>query len=260
MQYQYHNRWRLKIAGVILTSDERQRGGNMDGRDLPGMASRRASRRIGRMYTVGWKHGGNEYVGYVCNISATGFCLRTRHLQSPGFSAGFTISGAAHDVKVKAQVVWSREIQVESEVGCWHEMGLTVDNDPGRDYLALVSEVVVPVESEKRRHPRFHHTVRVLVHSTAGVFQSHSFDVSRTGLFILGDRFPAEGEKVKLEMHLPGNAEPVVVRAQVARMVGIDREPRPTGFGVELLDMSEGEKIIFLNYLGIVKELNDYSC
>ena len=230
----------------------------MDGRDLLKDKSRRTNRRIGRMYTVSWVSGGEKQVGYICNISACGFCLRTRKVQKPGTVSDFRITNGGGDATAKALVVWSRQIQVESEVGLWHEMGLTLEGEAPDDYLRLVREVVVPKKDEKRRHPRFNHTVRVNVHCTAGTFVSHSYDVSRSGLFILGDRFPAEGEMVKLELHLPGNAEAVVVRALAKRCVGVDREPVPPGFGVELLDLTEGEKSVFLNYLGIVKELNDY--
>jgi len=204
---------------------------------------------------VRWKWSGADELGYVCNLSSTGFCVRTRQIHSPGFRQEFSLALEGEDVVVEAKVVWTRQVQIESEYGAWHEMGLALVGSVPKGYARLLGLAANP-QDERRDSQRYPQAVSVKVISTAGEFSSHSIDVSRSGLFIQADRYPAVGEQVRLEMDLPGNAQPVCVKAEVVRAVWHDDDTRPGGFAVQFTELSDSETSAFLNYLRIVKELN----
>ena len=204
---------------------------------------------------VRWKWSGADELGYVCNLSSTGFCVRTRQIHAPGFRQLFSLSLAGEDVEVEAKVVWTRQVQIESEFGAWHEMGLALVGAAPAEFARLVGRVAAP-DDERRTSPRYPQAVSVKIISTAGEFRSHSIDVSKGGLFIQADRYPAVGEQVRLEMDLPGNVDPVCVKAEVVRAIWQDNDTRPSGFAVRFRELSDAETAAFLNYLKIVKELN----
>jgi hypothetical protein len=100
--------------------------------------ARRIHRRVGCALSARWSYAGAQEVGCVQNLSMSGFCLRTRSIHPPGFTAVFEIYDARDQVCVEARVTWAREIQAESSAGLWHEMGLALAGDPPAPYQRLV--------------------------------------------------------------------------------------------------------------------------
>lgn len=104
----------------------------------PSPESRRTDRRVGCALAARWQFGGVTEIGYVQNLSLRGFGLRSRTIHPPGFVALFTLGGDGTAVSVEARVMWSRQIQVESPVGPWHEMGLVLQGEPTTGFHQLV--------------------------------------------------------------------------------------------------------------------------
>jgi hypothetical protein len=225
--------------------------------DLPfgfDKGNRRVDNRSDCALAIRWKSGEGSELGYVSNLSPDGFCLRTRRLLAPGFAGRFTISRDAGDVEVMATVVWVRQLQVESHIAAWHEMGMRLSTPISSDYGALLAAVANPVE-ERRTNRRFSHNLLVIITSGSRIFRTQSVDVSKGGVLFLSDELPEMGAQIAIEMHLPGTSNPIHVRAEVVRLVEICEESGVRGFAVRLLGLGNGEERMFINYLKIAKEL-----
>jgi hypothetical protein len=199
-------------------------------------------------------HHGTVELGYATNLSFTGFCMRTRQIHPPGFKHAFTLSSDDKEAVVEARVHWTRQLQVESHVNSWHEMGLELAGPPSSDYLALLRKVESPPE-ERRIYRRFPHYMNVTVKKGKRSFEATSVDISQKGLLVVCEDPLGPGDNIVLGLQLPGTAEPVSIKAKVVRTIGGGPE-EGHGFAVQFQGFSEGEERMFLNYLRIVKELH----
>lgn len=225
--------------------------------DLPlrfDKANRRFERRSDCALAVRWSTPEGRELGYVSNLSPGGFCLRTRHLHSPGYEGTFVISPESGDVTVGATVAWVRQLQVESHIAAWHEMGMRLVAPIASGYTSLLGAVENPVE-ERRTNRRFSHNLQVRITHEGQTFRTQSVDISRSGLLFLSDDMPPLNSEIAIEMLLPGTSAPVHVRALVVRRVEDAAESTVRGFAVRFLDLSKGEERMFINYLKIAKEL-----
>lgn len=72
--------------------------------------------------------------------------------------------------------------------------------------------------------------------------ESHTFNVSAGGMFVETSNPLPPGEKIKLKMSLPNDAQPIHCQAQVA-WINTTASPinksHPTGMGVEFLDLKD---------------------
>lgn len=228
----------------------------MKGRMLFPITSRRGQDRFTCALAVSWNHGGNSELGYATNLSPEGFCLRTRQIHEPGFAHTFHISCDEGEVTVGARVLWTRQLQVESHVNAWHEMGLTLDGTSQSDYLQLLNRVQTPPD-ERRIHRRFAHSMVVKVRGPRGEFRAHSVDVSKQGVLFLSDTLPETGTTIDMEMRMSGTAASVKLKAQVVRVISTEAHNKVNGFAVRFLGFSKEEEKTFINYLKIVRELHD---
>jgi hypothetical protein len=220
-------------------------------------SSRRCGVRHDCALAVRWKHGGMRELGYATNLSLVGFCLRTRQLHRPGFDGEFVLSRDAGDVAVHARVVWVRQLQVESHVAAWHEMGLRLEEPVPDGYLTLVQDVESP-PVERRQFRRFSHSLVFRIKCAQGTFRARSVDISKNGVLFLSDELPAVDELIEVEMKLPGTAAPVTLQAVVVRRVD-DPDEKVRGFAVRFHGLEKGEEQMFINYLKIVKELRSFA-
>jgi len=220
--------------------------------------SRRGQNRFTCALAVSWNHGRGTELGYATNLSPDGFCVRTRQIHEPGFSQDFNLSCDEGDVVVGARVLWSRQLQVESHVNAWHEMGLALHGAPPADYLQLLNRVQTPPD-ERRNHRRFSHSMVVKVRSPMGDFEARSVDVSKRGVLFLSDVLPELDSMVDMEMRMPGTAQPVLLKAQVVRVISTEAHNKVNGFAVRFLGFTKGEERTFINYLKIVRELHDFT-
>ena len=225
--------------------------------DLPirfDKANRRHDSRSDCALAVRWNSGAGSELGYVSNLSPSGFCLRTRHLHPAGFIGTFTISRDAGDVEVEAAVAWVRQLQVESHIASWHEMGMRLQTPIPADYVALLKAVANPVE-ERRTYRRFSHNLLVVVTGGSWTLRTQSVDVSKGGVLFMSDELPDMGAQLAIEMHLPGTSNPIHVKAEVVRIIEGSRDNGVRGFAVRFVGLGEGEERMFINYLKIAKEL-----
>jgi len=224
------------------------------GFDFPS-ASRRSHKRISCALAVRWTYGDAVGLGYASNLSFNGFCLRTRQLPAPGFAAEFILSSKWGDVEVRARVVWTRQLQVESHVNAWHEMGLELEGGGSPEYLELLKKTDKP-PIERREHSRVSHSMSVRFKCGRQTFTASSLDVSRRGLLILCDSPPDVGDRISVILALPGTTEPVTLRADVVRHVDYGTDEPHKAFAVRFHGLGAGEERMFINYLKIVRELH----
>jgi hypothetical protein len=225
--------------------------------DLPfcfDKVNRRLDARFDCALAVRWRAGQGRELGYVSNLSLSGFCLRTRKLHRPGFSTRFTVSRDSGDVHVLGTVAWVRQLQVESHVAAWHEMGIRLESPVAADYTELLSGVSSP-EQERRHFRRFSHSLVVRITYEGRTFRAHSVDISNSGVLFLCDDLPPLDATVAIDMRLPGTSTPVQMEAQVVRRVEGDPDDKVRGFAVRFLNLGKGEEQMFINYLKIAREL-----
>jgi Tfp pilus assembly protein PilZ len=203
---------------------------------------------------IRWVFDGNAELGYATNVSFNGFCIRTRQIHEPGFMQRFVISAENGEIPLMGRVAWTRQLQVESHINAWHEMGIELIGEPPARYLDLVRSLAHP-GWDRRQHQRFAATLALKVKRAGVLLEAQAVDVSRTGLYIESDVVPEAGEQLGLLLRLPGNAQPVELSARVVRSPSAG-SCQTGGFAVQLLDFSEREERMFLNYLKIVHEIN----
>jgi len=203
---------------------------------------------------IRWVFDGSGELGYATNISFNGFCIRTRQIHEPGFTQRFMITTEAGEIALMGRVAWTRQLQVESHINAWHEMGVELIGEPPSRYLDLVRSLAHP-GWDRRVHQRFAAKLALKVRRAGQVLEAQAVDVSRTGLYIESDVVPETGEQLGLLLRLPGNVQPVEFSARVVRSPSAGSCPAG-GFAVQLLDFSEREERMFLNYLKIVHEIN----
>ncbi len=203
---------------------------------------------------IRWVFDGSAELGYATNVSFNGFCIRTRQIHEPGFTQRFVISAETGEIPLMGRVAWTRQLQVESHINAWHEMGIELIGEPPARYLDLVRSLAQP-GWDRRLHQRFAASLSMKVRRGGDVMEAQAVDVSRTGLYIESEMTPEAGEQLGLLLRLPGNAQPVELSARVVRSATAGTCPAG-GFAVQLLDFSEREERMFLNYLKIVHEIN----
>ena len=223
---------------------------------LPGI-SRRGHKRSSCALAVRWTHGAAVELGYASNLSIRGFCLRTRQLHSPGYAQLFTVSFDGGEVAMRARVVWSRELQVESHIMTWHEMGLQFVDKPSAEYFELLKRVENP-PVERRRHRRLTHAVSVEIKHRGTTYLARSLDVSPKGLLIVSPFLPKQRDDITVTMKLPGTAAPTILQAQVVRHIEHESVDESSAFAIQFQGLSEEEERMFINYLRIVKELGSF--
>jgi len=224
----------------------------------PPTASRRIQGRFNCALAVRWQRGGVNELGYISNLSLSGFCLRTRQIHQPGYRQSFVLSSDAGDVEVEAQVLWTRQLQIESHVNAWHEMGMNLAGAPSPEYVALFKSVENP-PVERRRRRRFTHNLSALIRREVGEFEAKSVDVSEDGLLFVSDHLPREDERLTILLRLPGTRDPVEMKCRVVRLVDSAFDDKLSGFAVRFSGLSEAEEQMFINYLRIVKELHCFA-
>ncbi|MBM4355492.1 MAG: hypothetical protein FJ109_17170 [Deltaproteobacteria bacterium] len=206
---------------------------------------------------IRWTFDGGGELGYATNVSFNGFCIRTRQIHEPGFTQRFVVTVDEGEIPLMGRVAWTRQLQVESHINAWHEMGIELIGEPPPRYLDLVRSLAQP-GWDRRLHQRFAATLALKVRRGGQLVEAQAVDVSRTGLYIESEVTPGAGEQLGLLLRLPGNAQPLELNARVVRSPSAGSCP-PGGFAVQLLDFSEREERMFLNYLKIVHEINSLS-
>lgn len=225
--------------------------------DLPfrfDKANRRLVDRSDCALAARWRTGDVSQLGYVSNLSPGGFCLRTRHLHSPGFASMFVIARDAEDVEVRATVAWVRQLQVESHVAAWHEMGMRLQSPIPAGYSALLDAVQNPA-IERRASRRYSQSLQVTVSMAGRTLATQSVDVSQSGVFFIADAPPLLNSEVSIGLRLPGAESPLQIKGLVARRVLGDANQQVSGFAVQFVDLGEAEERTFINYLKIAREL-----
>jgi uncharacterized protein (TIGR02266 family) len=103
--------------------------------------------------------------------------------------------------------------------------------------------------STERRQPRrpLDVAVRGREGTAAGKLLFDTKDVSAGGAFLKSDLLYEEGERLSLELSLPGRAAPVQVRARVVWVQRFPSEGEDAGMGVEFEDLAEADRKALLD-------------
>jgi uncharacterized protein (TIGR02266 family) len=98
--------------------------------------------------------------------------------------------------------------------------------------------------TELRRHPRKPLQVEIRCRDEAGVgqLQLGSGDLSAGGAFVRSDLLLEQGERLWLEIALPGRERPVKAEARVAWVRRFPASGQEGGMGVEFLGMTEDDR------------------
>ena len=216
-------------------------------------ASRRRDFRLQSVFPVLWGDS-HRAIGYTTNLSLKGFCIRTRQVVSPGLENDFTIRAGDVEMTVRARISWSRQVQSESSLNAWHEMGLELLSTPSTDYLSILS-MQPGIGIDNRRAPRFIQTLRLTCWNADLSLELVSFDISEGGIRVISEQRPSSGTRFNVDVHLPGMDDPVSLVGQVVRAIPETEEAEPGGFVILLVDVNEEERLVFLKYLRRLTEL-----
>lgn len=223
-------------------------------------ATRRREPRLGAALPVRWARSDGLGLGYTTNVSLRGFCLRTRGLEPVGTKKTFSleVSPQVGDILVDGRVRWVRQIQGESEPVNWHEMGVQFEAGVPVELLELLKSP--PPSARERRHwPRVSQSLNCVCHLEGRQVTALSFDVSGGGIRLEGDHLPSVGERLLVELLLPGNREPLRVRGEVLRRVSEPTAASRGQFVVRFYDYQEAALQQLLNYLSCLTKLESPS-
>ena len=101
---------------------------------------------------------------------------------------------------------------------------------------------------ERRRHPRREIRIHASLRRHSRLQRYYTRNLSGGGMFLEVDDPPAVGDRVEIELEIPGKNEPVLVTAEVVRhhsFKDLDddmNEVERTGIGVRFVDMPDEAK------------------
>jgi hypothetical protein len=108
--------------------------------------------------------------------------------------------------------------------------------------------------AKDRVHPRYRIDLAATARWRRTVANVTLYDVSQAGAFIVSAEHPNLRELVRLEMALPGRAEPFSVHGMAVNFANVgDVEARPTGFGVQLYAMDREMQRLWAQFIDLVK-------
>ena len=98
----------------------------------------------------------------------------------------------------------------------------------------------------RRRHPRYSLRLAVRPRTLKDLEILYTRDISRGGMFLVtGDKLPAEGSPLALEVHHPKSAHVFPLDAVVRRV----NKEAPVGIGVEFVEMNDARREEFLLFI-----------
>ena len=99
---------------------------------------------------------------------------------------------------------------------------------------------------EKRRAHRIRVTLSARYRSSAVSLEGMVSDLSCDGLFLRSEYLDSEGERVRLNLELPGTGEPIALQGEVVRT---DSSPLSSGMGIRFHDIALSARLQLANYM-----------
>lgn len=208
-------------------------GGDMNGNET----TRRQDVRLPGVFPVVFEAGKRRGDGVAIDLSPTGMRLRTNEALAERATLHGSLTGPEEVlVEFTASVRWVIEFPAFLKPMFAFEAGLHLDS-PDPSFLALFQHEVEKF-LDYRDAPRIPNLVRIEL-SGPGLWETtFALNISRRGMYVRTDRVLNEGQFVEVRLFPPREHEPLVLRTEVAHVLGPEQAKRMgtlPGLGLRLI-------------------------